>query len=310
MIFLSILCGILLVLLTVFFIKIYLLLKSMEEIRAGMEDVLSKNTNVLLSVSSGDKHVRRLAADLNRQLRLLQKQRHQYLTGDQEIKGAMTNISHDLRTPLTAICGYLDLARREELSEPVARYLSFVENRVEAMKALTEELFQYSVTMSASGSMTLEPVDVKRVLEESIAGFYTSFMEAGITPVIDLGETHCIRRLNQAALSRVFSNILNNAVKYSQGDLEIRLTDSGELIFSNYAADMDEVQVRKLFHRFYTVESARQSTGLGLSIAKTLVEEMGGTIAASYEDGKLTIRICFSDDSASQYASLVDTLMD
>lgn len=293
MIFLSILCGTLMIVLMAFLVKIHLLHKSMEEIRTGMEEALSENTNVLLSVSSGDRHMRKLAADLNRQLRLLQKQRHQYLTGDQEIKGAMTNISHDLRTPLTAICGYLDLAKREDLSEPVARYLSFVENRVEAMKALTEELFQYSVTMSTSDSMTLEPVDINRVLEESIAGFYTSFMEVGIAPRIDLSETHCIRNLNQAALSRVFSNILNNVVKYSQGDLEIHLTESGELTFSNHAADMDEVQARKLFHRFYTVESARQSTGLGLSIAKTLVEEMGGTIEASYEDRKLTIRIRF-----------------
>ncbi len=292
MYFLSGVCGVLLLLVTVLFIKLYLLRKAMEEIRTGMEECLSQDTNRLLSISTQDIYAKRLAADLNRQLRLLRKRRHQYQSGDQELKDAMTNISHDLRTPLTAICGYLDMAKREPLPETTARYLSYIENRVEAMKTLTEELFRYSVTMSTTEELLSEPVDINRVLEESMAGFYGALTKAGITPEIELCEIHCIRSLDPSALSRVFSNILNNVVKYSRGDLKVRLTDFGEITFSNQA-DLDEVQVRQLFHRFYTVESARKSTGLGLSISKMLVEKMGGEITASLDEGKLTIRICF-----------------
>ena len=104
-----------------------------------------------------------------------------------------------------------------------------------------------------------------------------------------------MRRLNQAALSRVFGNILDNAVKYSDGDLDISLSDDGKIIFSNTAISLDEVQVGKLFDRFYTVEAARRSTGLGLAIAKTLVEQMNGKIEANYKNKKISIFVSFSE---------------
>ena len=99
------------------------------------------------------------------------------------------------------------------------------------------------------------------------------------------------RKLDSDALSRVFSNLLNNAAKYSDGDLEIALTESGEITFSNTAKELSAVEVEQLFDRFYTVEAARHSTGLGLSIARSLIQRMGGSIAAEYGDERLTIRI-------------------
>lgn len=296
MFFLWLLCGSLAAAVVVLWIKICLMRKSMEEIGAGVEECLSGDTNVLISVSSGDRAVKDLAARLNRQLRLLREQRRQYETGNQELKEAVTNISHDLRTPLTAICGYLDLLKGEEQSEKTARYLACVEERTEAMKALTEELFRYSVVVSTLEPLELEPVDLNRTLEECAAGFYAAFTSAGIQPVISLPEARCVRQANQSALCRVFSNILNNALKYSDGDLEITLLDSGEVRFTNSARRLDQVQVGKLFHRFYTVEAAGHSTGLGLAIAKDLMEEMGGGISAEYEAGRLTIRVVLLED--------------
>lgn len=102
-----------------------------------------------------------------------------------------------------------------------------------------------------------------------------------------------MRLLDRTALSRIYSNLLQNALKYSDGDLNIELTESGGITFSNTAAELTEVQVGRLFDRFYTVEAARNSTGLGLSIARTLVEQMHGTISARYEDNKLFIHILF-----------------
>ena len=132
-------------------------------------------------------------------------------------------------------------------------------------------------------------------MEESIAAFYTALNERGITPKIQIPENHIIRTLDRSALARVFSNLLNNAIKYSDGDLEITLSETGEITFANTASELNEVQVGKLFDRFYTVEAARKSTGLGLAIARTLIEQMNGSISAKYENNRLRICIFFPD---------------
>ena len=94
---------------------------------------------------------------------------------------------------------------------------------------------------------------------------------------------------DRSALNRIFSNLLSNAVKYSSGDLKITLKENGEITFENTAETLDEVQVGRLFDRFYTVEDAGKSTGLGLAISRTLTEQMGGTAEAEYKDGRLVI---------------------
>lgn len=276
----------------IFLVKIFRLRKGIREITSAFSDRLTSDTNTLIDISTRDRTVCRLAASINEQLRLLRKQRHRYLSGDRELKEAVTNISHDLRTPLTAICGYLDLMEREEHSPETARYLSLIAERTETMKQLTEELFRYSVILSTD-ELTTEPVNIRAVLEESIAAFYAPLTERKITPTIDLPETAVFRNLNKAALSRIFGNILNNALKYSGGDLEIRMDESGTISFTNTAVSLDEVQVGRLFERFFTVETGRNSTGLGLAIAKTLVEQMGGSITATYRETKLTVSIQF-----------------
>lgn len=286
--------GILVTIIFALLAKIYLMHKSALEIAEEFDDRLASDTNTLIDISSRDPYLCQLAAAINVQLRLLREQRHRYLTGDRELKDAVTNISHDLRTPLTAICGYLDLLEREDKPETVGRYLSLIENRVEAMTQLTEELFRYSVILSAR-ELELETVHVNGVLEESIAAFYAALTERGIHPEIHMTGKRIERHLNKEALSRVFSNILNNALKYSEGDLDIRLLDSGEISFSNTAPGLNGVLVGKLFDRFFTVEAGRNSNGLGLAISKTLMEQMGGTISAAYLDGKLTIRVGFPE---------------
>lgn len=272
--------------------KIHLMRKAILEIERSFEDRLAADTNTLIDISSRDPCLCTLASSINTQLRLLREQRHRYQNGDRELKEAVTNISHDLRTPLTAICGYLDLLEREPLSENAARYLSLVENRTEAMKQLTEELFRYSVILSTQ-ELEMEPVCINSVLEESVAAFYAALTARGIQPRIQICESRVERELNREALGRVFSNILNNALKYSDGDLEIRLGGGGEIQFSNTASGLNEVQVGKLFDRFFTVEAARNSGGLGLAISKTLVEKMGGSITAGLNNGVLSIQIRF-----------------
>ena len=280
------------VIIVVLVIKLYSVNKATREITEAFAERLATDTNTLIDVA-GDRYVKSLAAEINVQLRKLREQRHRYVQGDVELKGAVTNISHDLRTPLTAIQGYLDLLEQVDLPEDGMRYVEMIKNRAEHLTVLTEELFRYSVLLSEGKEPVKEPVVLNAVLEESVAGFYAVLTERGIKPQIRMPKEKVVRLLDASALARVFSNLLNNAVKYSDGDLEIQLTEAGEIIFSNAANGLDEVQVGKLFNRFYTVDTARRSTGLGLAIAKTLVEQMEGRIGARYEEGRLRIVLRF-----------------
>ena len=285
------LCVVLTITVIVLSVKIVLMRKAAEEIRTGFAEKLENDTNTLLSISTNDKAMRRLASEINVELRSLRSQRRRYVQGDNELKNAVTNISHDLRTPLTAIGGYLELLEKTEKSEAAERYLGIIRNRTELMRQLTEELFRYSVILSPEQETQMEAVAVNGVLEESIVGFYAVMREQGITPEIRMPEGKVVRRADRAALARVFSNLLHNAVKYSDGDLRITLTEDGEVTFANSTSELSEVEVERLFDRFYTVENARKSTGLGLSIARALLEQMNGTISASYRNGRLEIRV-------------------
>ena len=287
---LVILCWVLIAALLLLTVKLFLIKKSAGEISEKLEEKLNGHTNTLIDISSVDKDMRRLAAALNVQLEQLKKQRLVYLQGDKELKNAITNISHDLRTPLTAVCGYLDLLGREDLNKTSKEYLARIYDRTEAMKRLTEELFKYSVSVSEKEPV-LERVCIDDALEESIASFYGAVCERGITPVIDLTEKRVERITDKTALSRIFSNIISNAIKYSSGDLFITMTDEGEIFFKNSADNLDKISVGRLFDRFYTVEDGSSSTGLGLSIAKALCRRLGGEISADKEEEMLVIKI-------------------
>ena len=143
---------------------------SLRETSRELDEKLKTDTNTLVSIYSGDREMRALAAQINTELKSLRKERLRLRHGDMELKSAVTNISHDLRTPLTAICGYLDLMEQEQLSDNAKRYLSVIRERTDAMRTLTEELFRYSVITSADEEMHFEPVILGDILEQSLAG--------------------------------------------------------------------------------------------------------------------------------------------
>jgi signal transduction histidine kinase len=247
---------------------------------------------VLIDVLSRDRYIRRLASEINAQLRELRVQRQRFIMGDAELKNAVTNIAHDLRTPLTAISGYLQLLEREEKSETVCRYLDMIANRTEALRTLTEELFKYSI-LTSQAQLKAESVIVNAVLEESLAASYGLLTQQGIEPTINITDTKVERMLDRSALSRIFENIISNATKYADGDFAVSMSEDGKIEFSNTASELDAVSVGRIFDRFYTVETGRNSTGIGLSIAKLLTERMGGSISAQICNGRLTISVEF-----------------
>ena len=290
-----ILAGILAVVAIVLCIKLVLIKRSVREIAAEFADRVESDTNTLIDVSTGDKDMIMLADTLNSRLRVLRAEHLQYHQGNAELKAAITNISHDLRTPLTAICGYIDMLPKTDDKVKQAHYIEIIKERAGMMKQLTEELFKYSIVLSEEEELMTETVFINQLLAESISSFYPALSEKAITPEISITDKRIERDVNKAALARVFTNLLNNAVKYSDGDLYITLADSGEIIFKNHAKGLSAAAVGQLFNRFYTVEAAHNSTGIGLSIARTFIERMHGSITAAYEDGSLMIKIVLSE---------------
>ena len=255
---LLIIIGILLLVIFVLAAKVYFLRKSAQEISEAFRDRLAEDTNTLIDISTRDPYMRKLATNVNVQLRLLRKERHRYQQGDQELKEAVTNISHDLRTPLTAINGYLDLLEREEKSENVQRYLSQIKNRTDVLKNLTEELFRYSVVAS-SQNLKPEHMDVVRALEESLLSFYAVMQEKGIQPEIELPEEPVFRELDAGAVNRIFSNIISNVLKYSDGDLSVVMDKSGSITFSNTAHILQQQSVNTAD---FMIELKKRAKGL------------------------------------------------
>ena len=285
----------LLVIIAVLILKIVIMRHSMSEIADELSEKLSGDTNTLISVSSSDRYVRKLAAGLNRELAVLRRERLRYEKGDARLRASIMNVSHDLRTPLTAISGYLDLLEDEEKSGSAGKYLAVIRERTDEMRSLCEEFFSYSIASASlmpENNAGMVETDLRDIHEQSLAGAYASFVRRGIVPEISMPEEKVIRNVDRTPLRRIFDNILSNAQKYSEGDLSVTLTPGGLVTFEN-SARLGQVDAKRLFDRFFTVETAKNSTGLGLSIAKTLTEAMGGSIGADYNNGRLCIYLRF-----------------
>lgn len=289
--YLLILCLIVIIILIM---KIIAMKLSIKELREGYEERAGIHTNTVLTVSSRDKEILELAKTLNKTIVKLRDSYNRYEHGDQEIKSAITNISHDLRTPLTAISGYLELAQRQDCSPEMDKYLTIIKGRTEHMKKLTEELFEYSIVTGGEITEEKQDVNIGKLLEDCIMNYYPSLKARGIAPVIDITEEKIVRNLYPTYVERIINNLFSNALKYSSGDLEISLSDDGRLRFANSAPNLSSVDVSKLFDRFFTVENARSSsTGLGLSIVKIFAERMNCDVKADYIEGKIVIVVDF-----------------
>lgn len=296
---------ILFVICMILIIKIYLNNKDIKKIGENLEEILTNDTNNLITVSTSNKQIKKVAGKLNTELKKLRKVKIQYENGSEELKRTITNISHDMRTPLTAISGYIELMennieaeeannskskimRREENKQ---KYLKIIKRKTSELIELTEQLFKFSTTMDTLWKIDKEDCCINEILEEILAEYYSIFKKKNIVPEINICNEMIYKNLNKNSLIRIFENILSNMIKYSDGDFKIRLERSGKIIFSNKAKKLDTTTVQKIFDRYFTVENANNVTGVGLSIAKQLVEINEGNIIAKYMDGNLVIEV-------------------
>ncbi len=276
-------------------LKILEMKKSIREMEERFTDILKLDTNSLITISSGDKDLRKLGKIINENLKTLRKLEIEYEQGNQELKSSITNISHDLRTPLTAIRGYLDLIDHKNLTKKQKDYLEYIDIKVKDLISLTEQLFDFSKGIDQNKDMKKEDVNLNQVLEEVICSSYELFKKNKVEPKIYITDKPIVKKLNKEMLKRILENILSNAIKYSEENFIIRLKDDGVIEFSNKTTVLDKISAEKIFDRYYTVENAKKSAGIGLSIAKQLVELNQGKIKATYEKSILKITIIFKE---------------
>ena len=211
-----------------------------------------------------------------------------------EIKNVITSVSHDLRTPVTSMIGYAKLLEKEAINEKQKEYTSVILSRSQLLKELVEQLFTYSLVMEQQ-EYTMKQENITSILEEAILMFYGDFEEKQLELELSLEEEPVYARIDREALRRVMVNIISNALKYAKE--KVILKQKGKtIIVQNKTECIDNIDVEKLFNRFFTVAKNRSngSMGLGLTIAKKLIVDMQGQIEAHKQGDYLVITIRLS----------------
>ncbi len=262
-----------------------------------MQEQLADETTARLALPCPSAGAEELLVCLNQLLELRQEERAAYRRKEQELRRQIANVSHDLRTPLTSILGYLQLLEGDGLSpEKKAEYLAVVEGRARTLQVFIATFYDLSRIEGGELPLEREKVDLGRALSDQLAASYEQIEEAGLDMEVDLAPDLPPVWADSGAVTRIFSNLLTNALRHGKDALSIRLYREGNGIvsaFSNRAEDLTAEDASHVFERFYTADKMRtgQSTGLGLAIVKALAERMGHSAAARWEDGVFTIEV-------------------
>ena len=224
---------------------------------------------------------------------------------DLELRQAIANISHDLRTPLTSIMGYIQLIEDDNLpDEERKQYIEIVKKRSKALQMLIGGFYDLSRLEAKEYKFELKTLNLYNIICDITASYYNDFLNKGIEPSMELEENIKLVISDENAVRRIFSNLIQNMLKYSSKNMSVTLSQKDGYIsnvFTNDAPKLKEEDVTHLFERFFTGDKTRteKSTGLGLAITKQLVEQMGHKISASLKDEKLSIEIMWITSSKS-----------
>ena len=263
-----------------------------------LEFLKENKTNLRLTLNVPFKEFEKLVDNINDILDLsreIEKNTHQ---NEESLKETITNLSHDIRTPLTSMDGYFQLLAKSETEEEQRHYLEVIQSRISSLKDMLEELFTYTKLQNESYEMEIETVDFGKCVFDTVFSFYDDFKKKGLEPELDLYEGNMPVEGNQEAIRRMLQNIVKNALVHGNRSIKMKLYhEEGDTIFicANYLENQNDIEIEQVFSRFYKADSARSnnSTGLGLSIAKELVERMNGNITAGVEDNLFIIKIKF-----------------
>jgi len=254
---------------------------------------MQEKTRQPLSLELINRELNTLTANINKCLAEEEKLRIDSIRREKRFKELIANISHDLRTPLTAIKGYQQLMGKGELTDNQLKKLRIAQKHTVELGQLIEHFFEYSYLINAEAELNIERINLTNFVTECLADSVPTLEENNL--VIHLEETPPIFVLaDKEMIMRVIQNLIRNCVQHSNGDIEVRLLvmENAVISFRNPVKRTSEIDVELLFNRFYTGDKARSNTtGLGLSIVRLLAQQMGGSASAALQSGLLDIQV-------------------
>lgn len=277
----------------------YILLykREIRDIVKRLQFIRDNDTNMKINLKLKAKEINELAIRLNHLINHYKIEKVAVSKAQHEFKEEITNISHDLRTPLTSIAGYVQMLESESTpKEKRAEYYSIIRRRIDTLIKMLDEFFEFARIESDEYPLQLEKINVSNVLAYVISLFYYDFLSKGEEPSIQIPSAPIYIYADKDALKRVFQNLIKNYLNHGTGSISISVKEERNHVyisFKNYAADIDNEEAEKLFKRFYTADKSRtkKTTGLGLAIVKNLVAKMNGEVEAYVEDSYLVIKI-------------------
>ena len=239
----------------------------------------------------------KLAEEMNRILDDVRNRKSELVKREKLIANAYAHLSHDIRTPLTSLDGYVQLLNEAETDEDRDRYSKIIRERIDTLKELLEDLFTYTKLKNDAYEIELSRLSLRTIVADTVLSYYDVWKDNGVEPEISLTEEVLPIEGNELAVKRILQNITKNAMLHGYKKISLRLSrtdnDTAEIAISNPVEHPEEIRIDRVFEQFYTVDSAHRqsSSGLGLAIAKEYTERLGGTIAADLSDGIFTVSI-------------------
>ncbi|MBD8943235.1 MAG: sensor histidine kinase [Clostridiales bacterium] len=283
------------------FILCYVFLEKAEikRLKKELDFIMSNDTNRILHTEFNSKELKEFVSAVNMYLSEIQKRKTEIEHKNNNLMVMMRNISHDLRTPLTSAAGYTDLILNSDLTEDEKiSEMKIVEARLKRLTELVDSFFEFSKILTTNKEIELETVNLIGILEECIGNFYEDYKKKNREVDFITSNNKISISTNRTMLSRIFENLISNALKYGSGNLTIEvISENADVIrisFTNRIIDKD-LDTGRIFDDFYTTDISRTkgSTGLGLAIAKEFTEQLNGNIEAHIEDDKLVIDTTF-----------------
>ena len=273
-----------------------LLKKSLKKLNRDLDKKIMTESNVLLTTDVSDKDLCKLIKTINNTLKEYTSLKNEYENKNSNLRKMMTNISHDLRTPLTSALGYIDILLKTSSNPKDIKNLKIIEERLKRLSELINSFFEFSKIISNDEEIKVTEVNLVKILENSISNHYEDFSNDKRVINLNISKPKINILSNEMMLMRIFDNLIRNSYKHSKGNLDIKVeTDNKVIITFTNELLYKNLDTERIFDEFYTVDIARTkgNTGLGLAIVKEFVKELGGTITASKKENKLIMTITF-----------------
>ncbi len=273
--------------------------RQVKDICRQLAFLMKHDSNMLIHREFGLGGIGMLSDRLNDLLELRRKEKQYYQEKETLIADTYTNLSHDIRTPLTSLDGYFQLMEACENVEEQRRYLNIIHERIHSLNEMLEELFMFTKLKNESYRLELTSCCINRILKETVFSYYDDWVRREIQPDIQITEEQLYIDGNKQGLSRIIQNVIKNGLDHGEKKIRIvlkREQNRAVLRISNQVTASEQIDIEHVFDRFYKADAARSktSTGLGLSIAREFVRRMNGEIGAKIEENEFIVEMRFN----------------